>query len=115
MTESERVTALETKIGSLEERMSKVEDNTSKISVVDTQVQLLHQKLDTVIERANKKEDTSKFNLSQVIAVLGIILVVASSAWATIYNVKKTLEQSTRQGYILSDSDLEAIRKNRDN
>lgn len=111
MTESERITALETKVESIESRMAKLEtsdDNKAlAYSSIDTKLQLLGQKFDSFVETLEEKKSNKKFNWTQLVAVLGIIIAMGTTIWATNYTIKQSLESANE--IFLSDSDVKKI------
>ena len=113
MTESERITALETKVESLENRMTKLEtsDDNKAIaySSIDTKLQLLGQKFDSFVESLDEKKNTKKFNWTQILVILGILVAMGTTVWSTNYTIKQTLETNTTSEVYFSNQDLEKI------
>jgi len=112
MTESDRITALETKVGTLEQRVNKLESSdenrVASLSGIDTKLQLLGQKFDSFVNSLEKTEETKKFNWTQMVGILAIIIGLGGTIWATSYTVKKTIE-STETSIQLSEQDIKIL------
>ena len=115
MAESDRITALETKVGSLEQRMNKLEisdeNRVSSLSGINTELRLLGQKFDTLVGSLEKTEDSRKFNWVQILSIFGILIALASTVWATNYTVEKTIKTQVNNSKTLqiSQEDVQTL------
>ncbi len=114
MTESERITAAETKIESLEKRMAKLESSDENRSLsyssIDTKLQLLGQKFDSFVETLEEKSNNKKFNWKQIIAVIAIIAGLGGSIWSN-YSTKQAVENKAPTVVHFSQKDLDEIKE----